>query len=168
MKVYTAHPIPIRHRVRDTICPAIQALGIHTINPFYEEDKSYRSERPEIQAMDEGKIQAYDNKAVFVSFDDIVLRDLEKIRSSDGLVAIMDDDAISKSMGIGTSMEIFYCARWCKKPVFVVTSKYYNHPWLNYLAKLSGGKVVGSLDELYSELQLWKKREELYEERKDT
>ena len=165
MKVYTAHPVPIRYRVRDTICPAIQALDIHTINPFYEEDGSYRLERPEIQAMDEGKIKPYDNKAVFVSYDDIVLRDLEKIRSADGLIAIMDDDAVGKSMGIGTSMEIFYCARWCKKPVFIVTQKYYNHPWLNYLAKLSGGKVVQSFDELYSELQQWKRREDVYEER---
>lgn len=158
MKVYTAHPVPIRHRVRDTICPAIQALGIHTINPFYEEDGNPRIDRPEIKAMDEGKMEDYDIKKVLQA-EDIVNRDLERIREADALVAIMDEG----TGFIGTSMEVFYSARWCKKPVFIVTVKYINHPWLNYLSKLSGGVVVANLEGLYNELKKWKRGEELYE-----
>jgi nucleoside 2-deoxyribosyltransferase len=164
MKVYIAHPMPTRHRIRDTICPAIQSLGIHTLNPFYNEDGTHREDRPEIKAIDDGTMGEYGVKNIQLA-EEIVNRDLEKIRSSDGLVAMLDEEGV---IGIGTPMEIFYCARWCKKPVFIVTSKYYGHPWLNYLASLSNGAVVGSVEELFSRLQLWKKREGLYEERKDT
>jgi nucleoside 2-deoxyribosyltransferase len=148
MKLYIAHPMGLRHRVRDNICPAITVLGIETINPFYNIDGSYREDRPEIKAIDGGRIGEYDIHRTSQA-ENIVMRDLYKIREADGLVAIFDDNTAM----IGTSMEIFYCARVCKKPVFIVTVKYSKHPWLLYLSSRTGGAVVETVEELLKVLK---------------
>lgn len=148
--VYVAHFLHIRHEIRDKVCPAIQVLGIHTINPFYNEDGSCRKDRPEIELLDKGELGEYAITTAKLS-EDIVERDLGRIRQADGLVAVV------KVASIGCSMEIFYCARNLKKPVFILTTeKYAKHPWLVYLAKMSKGKVVTSEEALYASLKRWK------------
>lgn len=150
-KFYIAHKITIRHYVRDDICPFLHDCKIETVNPFYNSDGTIREDRPEVKAIDDGQMGTYNiigkNQA-----GDIVERDLEKIRKADGIIAIIEESSI------GTSMEIFYCARWCKKPVFVVTTGYAGHPWLIYLTNMSGGKIVKDKKELVKAIQNWEKR----------
>lgn len=150
-RVYIAHHIHMRYQIRDKFCPNIQALGIETLNPFYNIDGSFREDRSEIKLIDEGKMEEYGIRSSELS-KDIVDRDLESIRSCDGLVAYIE------AASIGCSMEIFYCARVCKKPVFVLTNeKYSKHPWLVYLTSISGGFITTSEEELFKKLSEWGK-----------
>ena len=149
-RFYFAHKITTRHYVRDNICPALHKAGIETINPFYASDGSFLSDRPEVKAIDAGRRTEYGNFTKTKS-KDIVEKDLEKIRNADGLIAYIEQSSI------GTSMEVFYCARWCKKPVFVLTTSYNSHPWLVYYAKISGGKIVTSLRALIRAIKTWER-----------
>jgi len=58
----------------------------------------------------------------------IMVNDLELIRKSDGIVAYFE------SPTIGTCMEIFVAAYIYHIPVYVITKKYANHPWIRALA----------------------------------
>lgn len=60
----------------------------------------------------------------------IVNDDLEKIRKSDGIIALAND------VRVGTLMEIFYASHVLRLPVYVLTRKYYNHPWIKKFATL--------------------------------
>lgn len=141
VKFYIAHKITRRHYIRDDICPFLQENGIETVNPFYNSDGTIRKDRPEVKAIDEGRMGEYDITRK-VQSKDIVEKDLKRIRDSDGIIAVIEESSI------GTSMEIFYCARWCKKPVFVVTTSYAGHPWLIYLTSMNNGKIVKNKKEL--------------------
>ena len=150
MKFYIAHKITTRHSIRDDIIPFLHECGIETVNPFYNPDGTTRKDRPEIKSIDGGRLEEYGITRK-VQSRDIVERDLEKIRKSDGIIAFIEESSI------GTAMEIFYCARWCKKPVFVVTTSYSGHPWLIYLTTMSDGKLVKDKKELVKAIKKWEK-----------
>lgn len=65
----------------------------------------------------------------------IVERDLELLRQSDGLIALFGDYTA------GTMMEIMTAAYLYKIPVFIICGEFRFHPWLQYLAKISGGGI---------------------------
>lgn len=154
MKVYVAHFLHMRHMIRDIFCPKIQSLGIETLNPFYNSDGSIRVDRPEVKLIDDGKMEEYGITSSKLS-ENIVNRDLENIRSCDGLVAYIQEASI------GCAMEIFYCAKWCRKPVFILTSERYSkHPWLIYLSTISNGCIVTNEKALFKRLVKWKKENE--------
>lgn len=121
-KFYIAHSIIHRAEVKRT-CLKLQKIGIETVNPFYLPDGSWRPERPEIQKIDEGKMDPYfipnTTKA-----REIVMADLKHIDEADGVIAIM------KEASIGTAMESYYCSQVKKKPLFVVTEKFFKHAWI--------------------------------------
>lgn len=152
--VYIAHFLHMRHHIRDDFCPKLQALGIETLNPFYNMDGSIRKDRPEVALIDAGKMKEYGISSAGLS-ENIVNMDLKKIRKCDALVAYIQEASI------GCSMEIFYCAKWCKKPVFILTSeKYIKHPWLIHLANVSNGAVVLTEKALFAKLRRWKRKNE--------
>jgi len=154
VEFYIAHKITTRQYIRDDICPFLHEHGIGTINPFYNQDGTTRKERPEIKAIDEGKMGEYDITRK-VQSKDIVEKDLKKIRESNGIIAFIEESSI------GTAMEIFYCARWCKKPVFIVTTSYTGHPWLIYLTNMNGGKITNNKNELVRAIKKWMKKNEV-------
>lgn len=136
-KFYIAHSVINREYIRDTVCPALQAAGITTVNPLYEDDGTARKNRGEIAALDRGELKPYFKMNKTDAFR-IVAGDLAFIDKSDGIIAIVDDPSI------GTSMEIFYGSFCREKPVYVITKKYKNHVWLRRFAT----RIFDSLESL--------------------
>lgn len=125
-KFYIAHSVIERESVKG-VCIKLQAIGIDTMNPFYQPDGSWRPERPEIKKIDEGKLDPYyiKNKS---KASGIVEADLRLIEVADGVIAFL------KSPSVGTSMEIFFCSYILHKPTFVITEKAFKHAWIMALA----------------------------------
>lgn len=121
-KFYIAHSIINRSEVK-IFCKQLQKIGIETINPFYLADGSHRAERPEIRKIDEGKVDPYYIRSKRKARE-IVKSDLKHIDESDGVIALIREGSI------GTSMECYYCSQVVKKPLFVITEKYYKHAWI--------------------------------------
>lgn len=125
-RFYIAHRIIDRHDVK-RFCLKLQKIGIETVNPFYLPDGSWRPERPEIKKIDEGKMDPYYIKGTKKARD-IVESDLDRIKNSDGTIAII------KQASIGTSMECYYTSQVIHKPLIVITEKYYKHAWITTFA----------------------------------
>lgn len=147
---YIAHTFSTRHFVRDILCPALQKIGIETMNPFYESDGSYKSSRPEVELADEleEKYKQNPEKAKrFISkvkthYENIVDTDLDMIFDADGIIAYMPKSST------GTTCEIWTCGgifEWLAKrgfvipifldkPVFLITTdgRLLMHPWIKY------------------------------------
>jgi nucleoside 2-deoxyribosyltransferase len=69
------------------------------------------------------------------SDESIVEDDLDKIRKSDGILAI------AETTRIGTPMEIFFGSRILRIPVYIVTRRYARHPWITRHATV----ILGSM-----------------------
>jgi len=146
LKFYIAHTFEERHFVRDDFIPAIQAMGIETVNPFYEVDGSYKKDRPEVKIADEMGMTGRFWAAVKKKHHNIVEIDLSLIDGCTGIIAFMAEGTT------GTTCEIFYAGgvfQWLVsqkkipmkylkpflgKYVFLVTqnSRLLKHPWLGY------------------------------------
>jgi len=153
---YIAHTFNQRHFVRDELVPKLQALGIRTMNPFYREDGSHKSNRPEVELADELEEKYKENperakkfiRRLKKNFDDIVDTDLDMIFTADGIIAYMPNSST------GTTCEIWTCGgifEWLAKrgivlpifmdrPVFLITTseRLHMHPWIKY-AVADGG-----------------------------
>jgi nucleoside 2-deoxyribosyltransferase len=77
----------------------------------------------------------------------IVDIDLELIRKSDGILAVVEQGII------GTTMEIFYAAYTLRIPVYIIAKDYRFHPWMRSLVKRSGGQIFKNITE-YKEFLL--------------
>ena len=119
---YLAHNFYTREKIRRWELRLEGRYNIDLDNPFY--DNPERAE--EMYVLDTFKDESRDQKAYLSTrvAIDIVEDDLEKIRKSDGLVAIANDTRI------GTPMEIFYASRILRIPVYVITRKHATHPWI--------------------------------------
>jgi len=125
MKLYLAHPLIDRKWVREWELKLEKISNIEFMNPFYDNPK----ESDAIQKIDAGKIKRYD---VSIDCEDIVEGDLELIKNSDGVFAIL-----TSGLSIGTFMEIFYAGYILKKPVYVFAKDkkdLIHHPWIKYLS----------------------------------
>jgi len=147
MRFYIAHTITERHWVRDKLCPALQALGFETSNPFYTPDGKPAPYRPEIIIIDKYGENSEFFKKIRARQDDIVDTDIKLIDESDGIVAFMNEPSV------GTSSEMFYGGFIQKKPVFLITYNERNkkHPWI--LKETRKGGIFSSLDELITYLR---------------
>jgi len=147
---YIAHTFGERFFVRDELIPALQKLGIKTINPFYEADGGWKENRPEVKLADElehgGGIEAEKTlkfiRQIKANYLNIVNTDLNLIREADGLVAYMPESST------GTTCELWSCGgifKWLaeigypipeflNKPVYLITSsrRLFSHPWIRY------------------------------------
>lgn len=116
--VYLAHPFAQKVEGK-RIQTELEALGLEVINPF---------ERGE-QAIYEAKLGHDGDGLNAQDCADIVRMDLEKIDQTDGVVALLIDNA-----SIGTIMEIFYAGHVVKHPILSLapTPRYSEHPWIRF------------------------------------
>jgi len=120
--LYLAHNFLTRKKIRKWELRIEGKYNINLDNPFY--DNPDRAE--EMLTLDSLKDFSKKQMEYFATRSprDIVEDDLEKIRKSDGIVAIMNDTRI------GTPMEVFFAARVLRIPVYIVTKRHAFHPWV--------------------------------------
>ena len=116
MSYYLAHPFGTRAEMRQWELAMEVRYDIEIVNPFYDLHRS------DVDAIDQGHMQRY---AVIAS--EIVDRDLEAIRKSDGVIAYIDG-----SRSYGTIMEIAYAVMFGVRVYIVCTNGEERHPWLRY------------------------------------
>lgn len=132
---YLAHNFESRKMVRKWELKMEGKYNIILDNPFFDNPERAL----DMKVIDSFKDSSKEQKEFMStrSAFDIVEDDLDKIRKSDGIVAL------AETTRIGTPMEIFFAGRILRIPVFVVTKKYARHPWITMHAK----KIFGSLRE---------------------
>lgn len=130
-RLYLAHNFGTRKKIRKWELRIEGKYNVDLDNPFY--DNSERVE--EMRVLDSMKDGSKEQLAYLTSRDDsdIVEDDLEKIRKSDGIVALVINAKQFSTM-IGTPMEVFFAARILRLPVYVITNRYAFHPWIRKFA----------------------------------
>lgn len=124
MNLYLAHPLELRHEVREWELNFEEKTGIQLINPFYD-----IVERIDIKGIDKGLIHPRNFKQKKEG-KFIIERDLNQIAKANGLVAFIEKD----SQSFGTPMELFYNSRILQRPSYVITATQLGHPWVRGLA----------------------------------
>ena len=132
--LYLAHNFNTRKQIRKWELKMEGKYNINLDNPFY--DNPNRAKEMEVlDSMKDGnrKQRDYLSKR---SAESIVEDDLNKIRKSDGLLAIANNTRI------GTPMEIFFAGRILRIPVYIVSKKYAKHPWIVQHATMTFSSTV--------------------------
>ena len=119
MTLYFAHNFNDRIKFRKLELLLEKELGIELFNPFY--DEVTRTE--EMNLIDNLNGDKKQHEWCIVNSKDLVRRDLKNLAKCDGLFTIIS------SPSIGTTLEIAN-ATLMKKPVYVISPKYYDHPWI--------------------------------------
>lgn len=127
-KLYLAHNFLTRKAMRKWQIRIEGKYNLKLSNPFYS-NPNRATEMETIDLLKDGSRKQRDYLATRSSWD-IVEDDLRMIRKSDGVIAFAHD------VRIGTPMEIFYAARLLKIPVYIVTKKWANHPWIKEHARV--------------------------------
>jgi hypothetical protein len=159
VRAYLAHTFKHRKFVKDVLTPKLNAIGIETRNPFYENDGS--TKRKEVALADRCDIQGIKNhismkkkkdrdkwiRAVRFNNKKIVVRDLGYVNRTDLTIAYMTD------ISAGTTCEIFYTGIIKHRPVFLLTDnpEVSEHPWIVYSCRQ--GKICKTVDELIKALK---------------
>jgi len=133
MKLYLAHPLDLRHEIRQIELEIENLTGIELINPFYD------TGRDDIEAIDRGEKT---RSSQDLNPATIVGKDLGQIMVSDGVIAYID----KKVHQIGTICECWACAVQYHKPVYVVSADCLTHPWVRFMIASSGGEGFESWD----------------------
>jgi len=120
--LYLAHNFLTRKTIRKWELKIEAKCHVILDNPFYDNFKRAREMRKLDSYVECSREQR--NYLSTRSSPSIVEDDLEKIRKSDGLIAIMND------VRVGTPMEVFYASRVLRIPVYIVTKRYAKHPWI--------------------------------------
>lgn len=121
---YMAHNFYTRRTIRKWELMIEKKYNLNLDNPFYD------TTRNDVEQLDKLKDRSLEQKKWFSENNTpehvelIVEEDLKMIRKSDGLVAEVNDTRI------GTPMEIIMAYRIFKIPVYIITRKYNNHPWI--------------------------------------
>ena len=131
MKLYFAHNFNDRKEMRAIELELEKQLNIELFNPFYD-DPTRVAEMKELDSRgtsDTARTLRFKNS--FNRDDDdarlIVRRDLQNLAGCDGLFTIV------KEPSFGTTIEICN-AVLMRKPVYFVSEKYCNHPWIKVYA----------------------------------
>lgn len=141
-KYYLAHNFLTRKLRRKWELKIEAKYNIELDNPFY--DNPHRELEMEVlDSMNDGSPEQ-NQYLSGRSEHSIVEDDLKKIRKSDGVVALAND------VRVGTLMEIFYASYLLRLPVYVLTRKYYNHPWIKMFATLRF-RTIKQLEEFIAE-----------------
>ena len=136
---YLAHPLVLRHEIREKELAFEKRTGIELINPFYD------TERDDVKAIDAGTMQRFSEK---LDFKAIVENDLAAIDRAGGIVAIVRKGAIS----MGTPMEMWYTLSEGKQVFVICDDELKGHPWVIYVTTMSGGFVASSFEEFEQKL----------------
>jgi len=120
--LYLAHNFESRKAARKWELKIEGKLNIKLDNPFYDNPERAK----DMETIDSLRDGSPEQKAYMATRNDhsIVEDDLDKIRKSDGILAI------AETTRIGTPMEIFFASRILRIPVYVITKKYNRHPWI--------------------------------------
>lgn len=117
---YLAHPLSLRHKVRDELQVPLQELNYSVHNPFYSKGLQPRQD---VAIIDAGRSKLYDISPERAQ--EIVKGDLDAIDSAEALLVYIPRP------GIGTPMELFYASHVLGKKTFIVTTEnYLRHPWI--------------------------------------
>lgn len=118
-RLYFAHPAADRKELREREIDMECRLGIELLNPFYD------VHRGDIIELDSGIRKPYHGIS---DPNKIVMRDLEAIKSCEGLLAVIPKD---RPM-IGASMEIFYNSFVLGRDTYLIIEDegLFGHPWL--------------------------------------
>lgn len=133
---YLAHQLKYRQAVRKIEIRLENTYKINLLNPFYD------TGRVDLDKLVSGEIKTpYD--LTLQECKNTVENDLQWIRNSDGLLAIIKDHET-----IGSFMELFYASMILEKPVYIVCSdkSIVNHLWIRALSF----KVFKNIKELES------------------
>jgi len=138
---YLAHPIGLRHRIRDQLQIPLQELGYSVINPFYDADLQPRQD---VKLIDEGRGQLYGIGPIRAR--EIVRSDLDAIDRSKAIIVNLPQP------GIGTSMELFYASHVLRKYAFTVTTDaYLLHPWIQTYSDIKRKTIAEIIDAIWKE-----------------
>lgn len=120
--LYIAHNFLTRKKIRKWELRIEGKYNINLDNPFYD-NPDRAEEMVTLDLLKDGGREQR-NYLATRSAHDIVEDDLEKIRKSDGLAAMLND------VRVGSPMEVFFASRVLRIPVYVITRRYKNHPWV--------------------------------------
>jgi nucleoside 2-deoxyribosyltransferase len=134
IKLYLAHNFESRKAIRKWQLKIEGKYNIILDNPFYNNPERAK----DMEVIDSFKDGSIEQKRYMATRSDesIVEDDLDKIRKSDGILAI------AESTRIGTPMEIFFGSRILRIPVYVVTRRYARHPWITRHATVILGSTA--------------------------
>ena len=124
--LYLAHNFELRRIIRKWELRMEAKYNINIDNPFYD-NSNRAAEMTVIDNMKDGSKEQREYLATRDK-DSIVHDDLEKIRKSDGIIAM------ANVTRIGTPMEIFFSSYLLRLPTLVVTKNYNCHPWIRKFA----------------------------------
>lgn len=145
-RFYLAHNFETRFGIRKWELKIEAAYRINLFNPFYDAD---RNDMIQLDTQGESRKESYEGMKAFSNSrcEILVERDLNAIQHSDGLLTIIT------SASFGTAMEIIMCAYIYRKPAYMIITKktLSSHPWLRYMATISGGKIFTG----FSEFKKW-------------
>jgi len=134
MKLYLAHPLPLRQEIRARELEIEKETGIELVNPFYD------TGRDDIYEIDAGLKGRSDPS---LDFRKIVEKDIANVQRSDGVVAY-----ITKTMhSIGTMCELWEAVRM-HIPIYIVSPDSIMHPWVRYMVASTEGMGFETWDDL--------------------
>lgn len=132
-KFYLAHSFQCLKKVRRWQLMMEGKYNIKFNNPFYNNPHEKVEDLSVIKS--KRALNLYLNSFDLKKCYNIMNTDIELIRKSDGLVSYFE------SPTIGTVQEIIIASYMFHMPVYIITSKYGNHPWLRALADMNGGRI---------------------------
>jgi nucleoside 2-deoxyribosyltransferase len=130
---YLAHSIQLLETVRRWQLMMEGKFKIKFINPFFNNPNEKTDDLSAIKS--NASLMRYLDSLPLDRCFKIMEHDLTLIRKSDGLVAYFD------SPTIGTCQEIIMAGYVYRIPVYVITKRYYNHPWIRAIVDRSGGCI---------------------------
>lgn len=125
---YIAHNFFDRKMIRKWELKLEAKYNINIDNPFYDCDRSDIKRLDQMKDNSKEQLEYFKKRNTKEQVDLIVDGDLDMIRKGDGLITMLN------SPSFGTPMEIFFAARILRIPVYVITSKYTYHPWIQKYA----------------------------------
>jgi len=148
---YLAHSFQCMKKIRRWQIMMEGRYNIKFVNPFYSNKYEDADELGQIKS--KAALTRYLDSMPIGTCKGIMERDLELIRKSDGIVSYFE------SPTIGTCQEIIIASYHYRIPVYIITGKYKNHPWIRALANISGGKIFRNRTEFkkYAEKKWGKK-----------
>jgi hypothetical protein len=123
---YLAHPLLLRKIIRPIELAIEKEYDVDIFNPFYDVF------RQEIEDIDNGKSSEYNAKFDHI---EIVETDLFHLRNAKNLLCIVEE-----KQSIGTHCEMWDSVR-DKRPIYIIATAHFNHPWLIYAHKVTGGSL---------------------------
>ncbi len=134
MKIfYLAHSVSLIDQVRKWQLMMEARYKIKFVNPFNNNPNEKLEELRDLKT--KNATTRYLNKLSLKQCIDIMERDLMLIRKSDGVVSYFVKPTI------GTAQEIIIAWKLYGLPVYIITDRYMNHPWLRAIVYESGGEM---------------------------